>query len=418
MIAAAVATATLASCSSEGIYGIPLPGGPDIGDDPMHITIEFRDVLDLVPQTAVKVDGVPIGRVDGIAVGEDGWTATVDVLLAESVDLPANAVATVDQTNLLGEKFIQISAPPQDPASARLADGATIPLSATREATQIEEVLGALSLLLNGGGVAQLQPVVHELSTALDGREQGVKNLLDQTNQLVDGLNQQRDDITRALDGLDVLSARTREQNDKIAAILDELPVATGVLEEQRPQFTQLLTQLDRLGAVGTDVLTRSRDDLINDLLALRPILQSLAAAGDDLPNALPFLPTVPFPDGVEQVALGGSVNLWLTVDTQIGETLSGLGVGRGDPVYVPPRWGEPKPVIDPNNPYVDGNGPRAGWPTVSLLPILPEFPELPEIPGLPGLPGAPAAGEPGAAPAPSNPFDDFLQQFGIGGGR
>ena len=47
----------------------------------MHLTIQFDDVLDLVPQSAVKVDGVPVGRVDDVSVGPDGWTADVGIIL-------------------------------------------------------------------------------------------------------------------------------------------------------------------------------------------------------------------------------------------------------------------------------------------------------------------------------------------------
>ena len=392
------------ACSSEGIYAVPLPGGPDVGSNPMNLTIEFDDVLDLVPQSAVKVDGVPVGRVEKIGVGPDGWTADVRIILDSSVDLPANAVAAVEQTNLLGEKFIQLSAPPSGAdTTAQLSDGDLIPLDRTRHATEIEQVLGALSLLLNGGGVGQLQPIVKELGAAFDGREGTTRSLLEQANTLIGGLNEQRDDITRALDGLDVLSSRVNEQNEKIAKVLDELPVAISVLNEQRPQLTQMLAQVDRLGTVGTDVLTQSKDDLIADLQALRPTLQALAASGDDLVGALPLLPTFPFPDGVEKITQGGSVNLFLAVDLQIGNTLSGLGVGQGDPEYRQPKFGDPKPVVDPSNPYYNGNGPRPGWPTVSLLPIAPILPQLPM---------APAAG------APLNPIQGMLDQFGIGGGQ
>lgn len=427
--ACAVALA-VTSCSSEGIYGIPLPGGADVGDSPMRISIEFDDVLDLVPQSAVKVDGVPVGRVDSISVGPDGWNADVDIVIDSSVDLPANALAAVEQTNLLGEKFIQLSVPEGDQDPNRLESGDRIALAQTRHATEIEQVLGAMSLLLNGGGVGQLQPVIHELTTALDGREDRVKGLLQEANTLVDGLNQQRDDITRALDGLDTLTARVNDQNDKIAKVLDELPVATEVLNEQRPQLTAMLGQLDRLGSVGTDVINKSKDDLIKDLIALRPTLQALADAGDDLPNSLAFLPTVPFPDGVEQIALGGSVNLFLTVDMQIGDTLAGLGVGQGDPQYVPPKFGSPKPKVDPSNPYYNGNGPAPGWPTISLLPLPPLKTVANPIPGMPRIPGLPGAPEEGRTPAsgnapssdeetpPSNPIEGMIKNLIPGGGE
>ena len=41
---------------------MPLPGGADLGGDPYAVTVEFRDVLDLVPQSAVKVDDVTVGQ--------------------------------------------------------------------------------------------------------------------------------------------------------------------------------------------------------------------------------------------------------------------------------------------------------------------------------------------------------------------
>lgn len=397
------------ACSSAGIYAIPLPGGADVGDNPMDLTVQFDDVLDLVPQSTVKVDGVAVGRVDSITVPNDGWTAEVDVVLNSDVDLPANAVASVQQTNLLGEKFIELSAPPGDEVSARLQNGATITLDRTRHATDIEQVLGALSLLLNGGGVGQLSPIIKELSTAFDGREGRTKELLQQANSLIDGLNQQRDDITRAIDGLDTLSGRVNAQTDKIDAVLKDLPIATEVLEKQRPQLTQMLGSLDRLGAVGTDVIDRSKDDLIADLRALRPTLQSLADSGDDVVTSLAVIPTLPFADGTEKIIEGNSANLFLSLDLSIGTTLRNLGVGEGDPTYIAPKYGKSLPVADPANPYSNGNGPRPGWPTISLLPL------PPIVPGpAPGVPTTQASGDP-APFDPLAPLTDLLEQFGGG---
>ncbi|MBF6159846.1 MCE family protein [Nocardia cyriacigeorgica] len=387
-VAAAVLTGLLmASCSSDGIYSIPLPGGADVGSDPMHIDIRFDDVLDLVPQSAVKVEGVPVGRVEEISLAEDGWTANVSTVVNSSVDLPANALAEVRQSNLLGEKFIELSAPDGDASGPRLADGAVIPLTNTRHATEVEQVLGALSLLLNGGGVAQLQPIVSELNKALGGREDRVRAVLEQANTLIGGLEDQVDDITRALDGLETLSNRVAAQTRQLDQILDELPEGIRILEQQRPQLIALLAQLDRVGRAGFDVIDTAKDDLIRDLRALRPALQELGRAAPDLVTALPLVPTYPFPDSTLEGTFGGQVNTWLSVDQQIGVTLSNLGVGKPDPVYIPPVG--PPVDVDPSNPYYGGNGPRPGWPTVSLFPLPPAMAVVP-VPGQPGVPGLP----------------------------
>lgn len=386
------------SCSSQGIFAIPLPGGADVGSEPLHLDIQFEDVLDLVPQSAVKLDGVPVGRVDKITVGQDGWTANVAVLVNRDVNLPANAGAEVKQSNLLGEKFIELSAPKENPSTDKLVSGSTIPIDRTRHATDIEQVLGALSMLLNGGGVAQLQPIVTELNKAVGGREGRVRSLLEQANTLIGGLEDQVTDITRALDGLNTLSGRVSEQTDQLGKILDELPKGLTILEEQRPQLVGMLAQLDKLGQVGFDVINTSKDDLIRDLRALRPTLQALGAAAPDLVTAFPLIPTYPFPDSVLESTVGGQVNTWLSVDLQIGMTLSNLGVGKPDPVYVEPVG--PKVPVNPMNPYYHGNGPYPGWPTVSLLPLPPLVPR-------------PAAA-PGAPDPAQDPIGSILKQLGV----
>nr|WP_280444860.1 MCE family protein [Nocardia brasiliensis] len=397
-LATGLAAALVTSCASDGIYSVPLPGGADVGDHPMRIDIQFDDVLDLVPQSAVKVEGVPVGRVEEITIGKDQWTATVRTVVNSSVDLPDNAHAEVRQSNLLGEKFIELSKP-ADPAAAKLRDGAVITVDRTRHATEIEQVLGAMSLLLNGGGVAQLQPIVTELNKTLGGREERVRSLLDQANTLIKGLDDQVNDITRALDGLDVLSSRVSQQTEQIGKILDELPEGVQILEQQRPQLVGLLTQLDRVGQAGFDVLDNSKDDLIRDLTSLRPTLQELGKSAPDLVTAFPLIPTYPFPDSTLESTFGGSVNTWLSVDQQIGVTLSNLGVGKPNPEYIPPTFGPPVPV-NPTNPYYNGNGPRAGWPTISILPLPPNMAQ-PPAPGV-----------------PPNPVGAILEQLGVGGPR
>ncbi|RBO90813.1 MCE family protein [Nocardia puris] len=387
------ATLLLGSCAADGIYSVPLPGGADVGEHPIHVDIHFDDVLDLVPQSAVKADGVPVGRVEEITLAGDGWTASVRTLINSSVRLPANAVAEVRQSNLLGEKFIELSAPEVAPDPEPLTDGAVIPVRNTRHATEVEQVLGAMSLLLNGGGVAQLKPIVTELNNAMGGREDRVRSLLEQANTLIGGLERQVADITRAIDELAELGNRVAARNVELGRVIDELPAGIATLEQQRPQLIDLLGQLDRVGQAGFDVIDTAKDDLITDLNALRPTLQELGRAAPDLVTAFPLIPTYPFPDSSLEGTFGGQVNTWLSVDQQIGVTLSNLGVGKPDPVYIPPPYG-PTPNVNPTNPYYHGNGPRPGWPTVSLLPLPPALAPLP-------APGA-------------DPFGQLLEQLGV----
>ncbi|GAB20293.1 Mce family protein [Gordonia effusa NBRC 100432] len=377
-----------------GIQSVPLPGGVDTGSNPRTYLIKFDDVLDLVPQSTVKRDGVTVGRIVDISIPKDQWQAIVKIEVRNNVDLSNQAHAAIQQTALLGEKFVGLSEPAGSAGSPRQDE--SVPISGlddkgqprTRTATDIEQVLGALSMLLNGGGLNQLEPIVRELNKAMghtnsyggdDNGKNSLKSLIGNADRLIANLNKQRDDIVSAIDGLDKLSGRAANQKAQISRILEQLPAAVAVLEEQRPQFVDLLTKLDKLGQVGVDVLGKSRDAIIADLKALRPILSSLTKSAPDLITAAPLMLTVPFPDWLTPAAHGDSVNLFMTLDLRLLNQLEALGVGQGNPVYSPPKSKDIP--VNGNNPYYKGNGPRWGWPTISLLPPAPNSRPGPNTP-------------------------------------
>src|SRR5213078_816577 len=119
-----------------------------------------------------------VGRVDKITLTPDTRSALVSMTVNGEIALPANARAELKQSSLLGEKFVELSVPTAEPATGKLADGAQIPLGRTNRNPEVEEVLGALSLLLNGGGVGQLQQITRELNNSMDGREPEIRSLL------------------------------------------------------------------------------------------------------------------------------------------------------------------------------------------------------------------------------------------------
>ncbi len=372
--ASALVAAVAAGCSLN-LEDYTLPGGADLGEDPMHVAVRFDDVLDLVLQSSVKVNGLDAGRVSGISLAEDGWTAEVDIILRGDMELPANVEASIQQTNLLGEKFVQLSPPEDEPPTGELSGGDVIASSDTRTATDIEQVLGALSLLLNGGGVDQLQPIVAELRKATDGREEDLTRTLRSAEELIGGLNRQRDSITEALEGVNLMTSRANDQRQQIEAALDELPAGVAVLEEQRSQFVEMLRRVDTLGQVGSEVLLTSREDLIADLRALRPVLQSLGESTPELIELIGFVPTFPFPDSSIPATVGGAANIFLSVDATISETLRNLGANQGEPVVRRPNTTSGPYVVDPQNPWVGDNGPDRR--TTIVLPLLPVPPVM-----------------------------------------
>ncbi|WP_312858133.1 MCE family protein [Pseudonocardia pini] len=362
-----VATFALSGCGvlSGGLRGVELPGGADLGEEPYTVTIEFPDVVDLVPQSLVKVADVDVGTVRSIAVDPQSWNARVTVAVNGAVSLPADATARVRTTSLLGEKFVELAAPAQG-GTGTLADGATIPLERSGRAVEVEEVFGALSLLLNGGGVAQIKTISTELNTALSGREPQIRSLLDDLDTLVGALDDRKGEITRALDGLNRLSATLDDRRPQIETALDDLEPGLAELERQREQLVDMLRALDRLSGTATDAIDRSRDDVLADLKALQPTLATLAESGQDLPNSLQLIGSFPFTDAGKDAFAGDYANLYVRVDLDLKNLLDRLLTANGPLTPDLPLLSQLPPTAQLLAPLVAGDG--TGEPQVPLL--------------------------------------------------
>jgi phospholipid/cholesterol/gamma-HCH transport system substrate-binding protein len=356
-VALASVSATVALSGCQGAFDLPLPGGAAQHGDIFRVTAEFADVLDLVPQSSVKVDEVTVGSVEKIEL--NGWSARVTLRLPRSVSLPDNAVAELKQTSLLGEKYVEL-APPAAGAQGHLGDGDNIPLQRTGRNPEVEEVLSAMSLLLNGGGVAQLKTIETELNNAMRGNQAQIRDVISQLDTFVGGLDDQKAEIVRAIDNIDKLAAKLDAQKDDLARALEAIPGGLKVLADQRQQLVRMLQALSRLGAVGTSVIEQSKDDTAANLASLRPILTELTRAGDDLPKSLQLLLTYPFSDGTTGAMKGDFTNMSADLDLNLKNLAGNLGV----------------PTTPP------GGG---GLPTTP--PSLPSLPSLPTVPTLPGLP-------------------------------
>jgi phospholipid/cholesterol/gamma-HCH transport system substrate-binding protein len=285
----------LSGCGFRGAYSFDLPGGADLGEEAYTVQIQFADVLDLVPQSGVRVADVPVGRVEDISLSDD-WTAVVTVEVDGDVDLPANAVAMIQQSSLLGEKYVELAAPGSEAPSGTLDDGALITLDRTNRNVEVEELLGALSLVLNGGGLAQLQTINSELGQALEGREDAVRDTLTELDTFIGGLDQQKTEINRALDSVNALAATLSAGTGTITTALDSIGPGLDVVNQQRDLLVSMLQSLASLGDVGTRVINEAGANTVEDLKSLQPILSQLAAAGPDLAGALDLILTYPFP--------------------------------------------------------------------------------------------------------------------------
>ena len=208
------------------------------------------------------------------------------VELPRDVKLPDNAEAKIRQTSLLGEKFVSLERPPDGAGSGSSANGDIIPLDRTGRNPEVEEVLGALSLLLNGGGVGQLKTISTELNKALGGRETEVRSVLTRSHASWASSTPTRTRSSAPSRASTGSRSQLNKQNGTIKARSTTCPRALASINRQRDDLVKMLQALDRpergrrpghQGVQGVDDQQPAR--------TWRPCSTSFAEAGDELPQ-------------------------------------------------------------------------------------------------------------------------------------
>lgn len=315
----------LTGCDFDGAYDLPLPGHEVDADDAFEVTAYFRDVLNVVPRSPVMVDDVVVGEVG--EVERSGWNARITLLIRKDVELPDNAIADIRQVSLLGEKYVALEEPEELEPTGRLADGDTIDLPQTGRNPEVEEVLGALSFLLSGGGVAQLGTITREANQVMSGREDRLRGLLSSLDSVVGTIDGQKADIINALESLNNLTATLNAEKDTVGEALDAIGPAVDVLNDQHKELVEMLSSLDRLGRVGTRVINASKEDVLTILKDLSPVLRKLREADEQLAPGLNLLVSFPFPQAANNIVEGDYADTSIVADFDLANLYKGLQI-------------------------------------------------------------------------------------------
>ena len=346
-LAGIVFIATLAAmlatgCEWRGLNTFALPGTQGKGPGSFTIQAQLPDVDRLQPNSRVRVNDVTVGSVTRIE--RQDWHALVTMNLNGDVALPANATASLGQTSLLGSLHIELAVPTDAPPEGRLHQGSLIPLSAGKAYPSTEQTLAAASVLLNNGGLGQVQDISRALSTAFAGREGDLRSLLSQLDTFIGRVNGQTDDIIRATDSLNGLVDQFAAQKPVIDKGLDTIPAALAVLNKERDNLIDAVTELGKFSALAADSVNQTKTSLVRELKDLGPVLESLGNAGKSITRSLNLITTFPFAkDSLTKWFRGDYANVSLVVDMTLSRFDAALFTGTRwecDLTWLEIQWG------------------------------------------------------------------------------
>jgi phospholipid/cholesterol/gamma-HCH transport system substrate-binding protein len=355
-VAVAVVLAATPGCQWGGVNSLPLPGTAGRGPGSYEIQAQMPDVSNLQPNSPVQVNDVTIGRVRKIE--RQGWHALVTIRLDPGVNLPANSTIKLAQTSLLATLHLEIASPIAVPPQGELRNGSVIPLSAAGAYPDTEQTLATLSMLLNGGGLGQLQDITTAFSTAFAGREQDARSLIEQLDKFARYVNDQKDDIIAATESLNNLVSKLAREKPVLDKALRTIPGALAVLADQRDNIAEAFDQFGKLSALAADSANQTKTAFVQELKDIGPVLKSLADAGPAMTRSLSILATFPWAkETLGNWVRGDYANLTAVFDLTLSRLDTGLFTGtrwEGNLTELEMQWGRtigqlPSPVTSQN---------------------------------------------------------------------
>lgn len=252
----------------------------------------------------------------------------------KSAQLHDGANIRLRSTTPLGELFVDVT---DKPEGALLADGDAIGADDATAAPTVEDTLASASMLINGGGLGQLQTIAREANEALDGREGTARELLSNLNSTMESFNGSSAEIDATLDALADLSEVLHQRDATIDKALVDVAPAARVLSESTDDLAKLLQSVDKLSTTTVRVVRETRADFLATLEQLGPVLDQMVSLKGEFGKGLASL--VAFAEAIDNGVPGNYLNVYLRFQGSISLGVPNLPIVGDlgiDPVNLP----------------------------------------------------------------------------------
>ena len=250
-----------------------------------HYSALVADASELVRNNSVRVRDVQVGKVTSIGV--DGLHAKVGFTVAKDVRLPALTNAVLRQTSMLGEMFVDLE--PQ--GDGQLRDGATIPLSRTRRAAQLEQVVRLGGELVNQVTADNFNRMITTFDEAWGGHPERLQKLFDAMAGASGALDANKEALGTTIDKVEQMAAALAPHTGELAASVNNFAAGLRALDAHRDQLAGFITGLNHLSDSSANLLVKHEAKLSASGRQAKDVLDQIVAHLDEFEKGLYALP-------------------------------------------------------------------------------------------------------------------------------
>ncbi|MGJ6126704.1 MCE family protein [Mycolicibacterium sp. Y3] len=253
-------------------------------------TAEFHTVSGLENGNFVRIAGVEVGKVRNIRIRDDG-TALVDFGTDDSMVLTQGSRAVIRYRNLIGERYLALE---EGAGGTRpLQPGATIPVSHTAPALDLDALLGGFRPLFQSLDTDQVNALSNQLIAVLQGEGTTITSFLVQTAALTNKLADRDHLIGQVISNLGAVVGSLGDQSSQFAEAVDSLSALLTTLAARKHDLSNGLAYADAAAGPIGDLLAQGRPPLAKVVAETDRTASVVLADRDYLDHLLNTLPDV-----------------------------------------------------------------------------------------------------------------------------
>lgn len=260
-----------------------------VGGDTREWTAEFTAVSGLREGDDVRVAGVKVGRVEKVRLGDENQ-AMVTFSLREDQEVYAATEVALRYQNLLGQRYLALTAPAEDRGDVLDPDDVIGP-DRTSPGFDLTVLLNGFEPLFRILEPAEINELASNIVAVLQGESGTVESLLQNTAEATSYLAGKDEVFGQVLANLTPVLQNLEEQSDNFDATVVQLRDLLTGLAAERETFANSIDNLGSLVDSTSALLTDIRAPLARDVASLQSTAALLAREQDRVARTVESLP-------------------------------------------------------------------------------------------------------------------------------
>lgn len=226
-------------CLAFAVWLIAVIGNISPFADRTAYSANFEDVTGLLVNDAVKISGVTVGKVTGIAV-EDGATARVDFTVNSDVSLTDDTLMSVRWRDVFGLRFLYV-----DPGDGDVvAANHTFPIEQSSAPADLGRLLDRLTPVMSALDPELQNQFLEAMAGALVGREQEVQDLIAEGASLTQAIASRDQEIGRLLTNAATILDAYAQREAELRGLLTSFADVSQTLADRNDVLAQAVSAL------------------------------------------------------------------------------------------------------------------------------------------------------------------------------